>query len=399
MESLSNRRTGARRAEGSGTRLNPVRLLVSDTDADPTEFSGWLRHGIAAGLVAVLGVAVASSFLLTTTTDHTESSANPRLTANAPDITQAAPAGSQRNTDTSAGSSQEHQADTASGNLDTYDRRQQSSSRQAVRDQLAKVATEQQAKARAKGLTKSSDSARADAATQAQTQRKGEVADAAEAARLEQDRLVEEKRKAAEAARLAKVAAEKAKQELARRASIGGAGATNSNSNSNSKSKSNSGSSDAGGQQAPQIDSGYVPNGNAVAPLAFGTYRLSARWGAVGSWSRWHTGIDLGSPIGTPIRAAEAGVVISDSANGWAGNHVSIRHADGSATLYAHMSHTLVGPGTMVSAGTVIGAVGMTGRTFGPHLHFEYYPPGTTPGDVYAARDPWAWLYGKGVRL
>lgn len=393
MESLSNRRTSARRAADAGPRLNPLRMLVASDESasETTVLSGWVRHGVAAGIVALLGLVVASSFWLTTSTDHTDSSANPRMTADAPDITQAAPAGSQSIADTSRGSAQDRTPDTASGNLDTYDRRERSTSRQAVRDELAKVAAEQQAKARAKGLTKSNDSARDDAATRAETKRTDDVAKAAEAARVEQARLVEEKRKAEEAARLAKIAAEKAEKaerarvERAARGVTGGIGAS-------------------GGTSArlaePQIDTGDIPNGEAVSPLAFGSYQLSARWGAYGSWSRWHTGLDMSASIGTPIRAAATGVVISsDGASGWAGVHVSIRHADGSATLYAHMSGKTVSPGTMVTAGTVIGYIGMTGRTFGPHLHFEYYPPGTTPGDVYSARDPWAWLYSKNVRL
>ena len=384
MQPSSSRRAVARRALGARARL-----LIADGDPElvDTAETGWVRHAVAAAIIALLGLVVAGSFLLTTSTDHTEASANPRMVANAPDITRAAPAGAQRGVDTSTGSSVEHDADTATGDLDVYDHREQASSRQAVRDQLARVAAAKQARARARGLTTSSESAREEAAEQARTKRTTEVVEGAEAARVEQERLLEEKRKAEEAARLAKLAAEKAKAEMAKTAGtatttgVTGASAATT------------------GARIPQIDVGSIPTGTAVSPLAPGSYRLSARWGAYGSWSRWHTGMDLSAPIGTPIRAAVPGVVVTDRANGWAGVHVSIRHADGSATLYAHMSARTVAPGTLVGAGTVIGYVGMTGRTFGPHLHFEYYPPGTSPGDVYSARDPWAWMYSKGVHL
>ena len=79
-------------------------------------------------------------------------------------------------------------------------------------------------------------------------------------------------------------------------------------------------------------------------------------------------------------------------ASGWAGNYVAIRYADGTQTLMAHMSTVSVSQGQTVSACQVVGAVGMTGRTFGPHLHFEAYPAGITPGDVYQAVSPAAWL-------
>jgi murein DD-endopeptidase MepM/ murein hydrolase activator NlpD len=54
--------------------------------------------------------------------------------------------------------------------------------------------------------------------------------------------------------------------------------------------------------------------------------------------------------------------------------------------------------GQSVSACETVGAVGMTGRTFGPHVHFEIYPAGVTPGDVYRAVNPVSWLNGRGLR-
>ena len=85
--------------------------------------------------------------------------------------------------------------------------------------------------------------------------------------------------------------------------------------------------------------------------------------------------IDLGAARGTPIHAAADGVVIIARANsawnGGYGNYVVITHDNGTQTLYAHMSNTIVSYGQSVSAGQIIGYVGMTGLTTGPHLHFE----------------------------
>ncbi|MBK7821705.1 MAG: M23 family metallopeptidase [Tessaracoccus sp.] len=128
-------------------------------------------------------------------------------------------------------------------------------------------------------------------------------------------------------------------------------------------------------------------------------YRVGAGYGATGSWSRYHTGQDFPAPVGTPIYAAASGVVLSPTNGGWAGINVVIQHSNGGATLYAHMSSRLVSPGTTVKAGQLIGYVGTTGRSFGAHLHFEYYQPGVTPGDVYKASNPLTFLRSLGVRI
>lgn len=128
-----------------------------------------------------------------------------------------------------------------------------------------------------------------------------------------------------------------------------------------------------------------------VLPTASGV--MGARFGAVGSWSRYHTGLDFRGSLGTPIRAARAGVVtFAGNSGDWAGNYVVIRHADGVSTQSSHMSSVKVRAGQRLSAGEVVGAVGNTGRSFGSHLHFELYPKGVRPGDVYRAVDPLPWL-------
>ena len=87
-----------------------------------------------------------------------------------------------------------------------------------------------------------------------------------------------------------------------------------------------------------------------------------------------HNGIDIAAPIYTPVLASADGKVIvsrTGGYNGGYGTYVVISHANGTQTLYAHMSVNNVSVGQSVEQGQVIGAIGMTGRTTGPHLHFE----------------------------
>ncbi|MCP9799538.1 M23 family metallopeptidase [Synechococcus sp. RedBA-s] len=94
-------------------------------------------------------------------------------------------------------------------------------------------------------------------------------------------------------------------------------------------------------------------------------------------WGRMHKGIDIASNVGTPIVAAAAGQV---SYAGWHdggyGYLVEIQHPDGSKSLYGHNSRLLVRVGQQVSQGSQISEMGSTGRSTGPHLHFEIHPPG-----------------------
>ena len=128
-------------------------------------------------------------------------------------------------------------------------------------------------------------------------------------------------------------------------------------------------------------------------------YSVGAHFGQTGLWARYHTGQDFPAPEGTPIYAAASGIVLSPSAASWAGNNVVIMHMNGGMTLYAHQSQVVAKPGQAVKAGDLIGYVGQTGRSFGAHLHFEYYPAGTTPGDVYTATDPVEFLRSQGVTV
>jgi murein DD-endopeptidase MepM/ murein hydrolase activator NlpD len=86
---------------------------------------------------------------------------------------------------------------------------------------------------------------------------------------------------------------------------------------------------------------------------------------------KFHTGVDLRGSEGTPILAAESGVVRSAGTRGGYGNAVEIDHGNGVSTLYGHASELGVKPGDHVEKGQQIGEVGMTGHATGPHLHFE----------------------------
>lgn len=88
-------------------------------------------------------------------------------------------------------------------------------------------------------------------------------------------------------------------------------------------------------------------------------------------WGRMHQGIDQGASTGTPIGASKAGTVIFAGWQGGYGNLVLVDHHDGVVTAYAHMSSMSVSSGTSVSQGQRLGAVGSTGNSTGPHLHFE----------------------------
>lgn len=105
--------------------------------------------------------------------------------------------------------------------------------------------------------------------------------------------------------------------------------------------------------------------------------RLSSGYGMrrhpILGYSRMHQGTDFAAPTGTPILAAGDGTIVRAGPYGGYGNYVRIRHANGYETAYAHMSRFARGmrAGARVRQGQVIGYVGTTGRSTGPHLHYE----------------------------
>ena len=93
---------------------------------------------------------------------------------------------------------------------------------------------------------------------------------------------------------------------------------------------------------------------------------------------KFHAGEDIGAPSGTPILAADSGIAYPASNPGGYGNYVLINHGDGRSTLYGHMTSYCVSYGQSVNQGDVIGYVGSTGLSTGPHLHFEVRVNGNT---------------------
>lgn len=91
-----------------------------------------------------------------------------------------------------------------------------------------------------------------------------------------------------------------------------------------------------------------------------------------------HTGIDIPAPEGTPVAAAAGGIVRWAGSDALCGNGVTISHGSDMATVYCHLSAVLVAPGQAVQAGQVIGLVGNTGQSTGPHLHFGVIAGGRT---------------------
>jgi murein DD-endopeptidase MepM/ murein hydrolase activator NlpD len=103
---------------------------------------------------------------------------------------------------------------------------------------------------------------------------------------------------------------------------------------------------------------------------------ITDRYGYLSSRGRNHWGIDVGAPTGAPVKAALGGTVVMAGYNGGYGNVIAIDHPNGLQTRYAHLSRFNVRNGAVVSQGQLIGAVGSTGASTGPHLHFEVYRNG-----------------------
>jgi murein DD-endopeptidase MepM/ murein hydrolase activator NlpD len=95
-----------------------------------------------------------------------------------------------------------------------------------------------------------------------------------------------------------------------------------------------------------------------------------------GGGAQFHAGIDVSVPPGTPVQAAQEGTVAFAGYNGAYGKVVKLDHPHGFSTLYAHNSRLLVYVGQTIAAGQVICLSGSSGRSTGPHLHFEVHKDG-----------------------
>ena len=144
------------------------------------------------------------------------------------------------------------------------------------------------------------------------------------------------------------------------------------------------------GVRFPQIGpnaSYYASNGNSLkqlfikSPLKFGRVTSGfskGRFHPVLKIMRPHNGVDYGAPVGTPIMTIGAGTIVEVGPHGGSGNMIKIQHNGTYATAYLHMSRFAPGlrKGSKVEQGQVIGYVGTTGLSTGPHLHFAFYENG-----------------------
>lgn len=135
-----------------------------------------------------------------------------------------------------------------------------------------------------------------------------------------------------------------------------------------------------GGTAAGQTPSGEAPSGMFIWPTT--GYTVSSPWGyrthPIFGTQKFHSGIDIAVNANEPIYAAASGTVVTAMNSSSYGNYVMISHGNGYYTLYAHMTEYIVTNGQTVSQGDVIGYVGSTGWSTGPHLHFEVRVNGST---------------------
>jgi murein DD-endopeptidase MepM/ murein hydrolase activator NlpD len=194
-----------------------------------------------------------------------------------------------------------------------------------------------------------------------------ERADAVKAAQAERDEDLRQYRAMrAEAKRLEAIVAAEIRREKAGAASAA----------AEHKSSSQHTAPAAGGVLA------WPVHGRITSPFGMRFHPILHYW-------KMHTGIDIGAPLGDPVRAAASGTVIESYYNSAYGNRIAVSHGYVNGrhlvTTYNHLSVRFAGLGERVTRGEVIGRVGSTGWSTGPHLHFEVMVDG-----VY--RDPMGWL-------
>lgn len=144
--------------------------------------------------------------------------------------------------------------------------------------------------------------------------------------------------------------------------------------NKNNVAGGGGGSSSGAGNSGGGAVSGFSsPLGYLNVTCAYG-WRIHPIWGD----KRFHTGVDLAANQGAPIYAIASGTVTTAAYSDAYGYYVSLSHGGGYGSMYAHMTNYTVSSGQYVSQGEVIGYVGSTGWSTGPHLHFEVYVNGNT---------------------
>lgn len=361
---MSNR--DASRALRNTRTLRATVAPVAEFESDRASRS-FLRPVLTGVLTATLGLGAAVGvFTAASASASVQDQTSSMIDTNTPDKSSAKPVDKSLSAEQQAVEAQVDQpAGQDAGALRAFQQRGTTVNRNSVRAQLSAELNSTTNSDRSVDLGETNASVTA--AQAAAQQKRLQAAMDADVAKVKKEaaRIKEEKRKAAELL--------KQQQEAAKKAGIS--------------------------VPSGDIDlSTLTTSGGGAMPLKPGTFRMGAGWGATGSWARYHTGQDFGAACGTPVYAAASGVVGS-SVGGWAGNSIVLHHANGGSTLYAHLSGRAVGQGSVVKPGQLIGFVGNTGRSFGCHLHFEYYSPGTTPGDVYSTGNPLNFLRAMGVGI
>lgn len=402
---------GSRAPFGHAEAAPIGRYAVMEAVTPSTEGRGLVGSGLAALTVSALGLAVAGGLTLTASAQE----ANPEALLeargpvnNSPEVAEPAPAQPAAATEGEA-PTLDSQADVTdpdlAGALDARSSDADSqTSRSAARAELDDAMSAELASQRSEQLSAAKSTTSEVSRAKALKSRASRLSSSSSSIDQENARLkqAEEQRKADEAA-AAQAAADKAAGRPSSPAASAPAAAASGGASAvpgavpSAAAEPESGTLSA--SAAKKATSSVASSSGSAPVMKSGSYTVGARYGAVGSWSRYHTGQDLPAPVGTPIYAAADGVVKPANGGGWAGTHVVIEHSDGGATLYAHMASTTVSPGQNVKAGQQIGYVGLTGRTFGAHLHWEYYPSASTVGNPYTTGDPMAWLSARGTNM
>ncbi|MFH8346174.1 M23 family metallopeptidase [Streptomyces sp. NPDC018045] len=138
-----------------------------------------------------------------------------------------------------------------------------------------------------------------------------------------------------------------------------------------------------------------VAAGPWTRPIAVNA-RISSPYGVKGNWAAGHhTGVDFAVRTGTPVASVGSGTVVLAKRSGDYGLAVTIHMTDGYYTLFGHLSRITARVGQRVRAGTRIGYSGATGRTTGPHLHFEVRRTRHYGSDI----NPLTYLARRGIRM
>jgi murein DD-endopeptidase MepM/ murein hydrolase activator NlpD len=334
------------------------------------EHRGWLSHGLAALAISALGLAVAGSVSLTTSAQPLAAPAPAAGTLQSGAAGSSVPGTTILPGSSVSGTPSEVETAASDPRLAAFTRplAVDDTSRSA---RLQAAVVKERAAQRAEDLAKSAEEATQAAREAGGAARSQEIATSERATRQAAVKIAQERLAAAIRKR---VAAETERQ---------GVEITDTTAPSTT---------------TPGIDlTTTVPAGGGSASPVPGAV-IGAHFGQYGSWSRYHTGLDFRASYGTPIKAVADGVVVYAGNSGdWAGNHIAVRHAGSVTSMSSHMSSMAVSSGQSVKAGQTIGYVGSTGRSFGPHLHFELYPAGVRYGDVYRAVNPVPWLRTIGV--